>query len=467
MNDVKDKTVGTEPGFGVDSSGWMTPPVVVTLLMVVVMFLHVPLQNVLPNKIFVILLGLVIFTSAVWMDRSDVRLLEVGATEVAMGLYLLWNLFSMVSPHKYPPFDPLSQEISAPRLIMTGTLIPFVMYTVGRYTFDRAATVRALLWTIMALASYSAWVSIAPVTGPKELVWPRFLVDGSLPPEDTWADRAVGVFNQPVVNGLILALGVAVAMLLISKRSGEPTWRRWLAFFIAIACGYGLYLTHTRVAWLCGAMVLVIGALLAKGYRRGFIAALGLTATIVVANWSVFTSSDRAAGGIGSQAEVDDRLNMIQTAIWAFKQEPVAGWGIGRFVMVNTYHHQQWGPDVPWQRGYSISPHENEMGILAELGLVGLVLWLAVLVLIAYRLWNTYRTLPDRGLWGKPLALLAVTAFSILVCTGLTVDLRRFDFPTAIVFLLVGTAVGWSDRYKRTQAKTADPTDEHVYQPHG
>lgn len=455
---------GPAAEFGVEKTGWMTPPVVTTLLMLVVMFFHIPLEGVLPNKMFSILLGLVIVTAAVWIDASHTRPLDIGAVEVVMGLYLLWNLLSLASPHQYQALDPLSKEISVPRLIMTGTLIPFIMYAVGRYAFDRVAAVRVLLWTIMALAAYSAWVSIAPITGPTELVWPRFLVDGSLPPDETWIGRAVGVFNQPVVNGLVLALGVAVAMLLVSRRSGEPAWLRWLASFVAIACGIGLYLTHTRVAWLSAAVMLVTGAVLAKGYRTGYIAALGVTATIVAANWSVFTSSDRAAGGVASQAEVHDRLNMIQTAIWAFNEKPLAGWGIGRFAMVNTYHHQQWSPDVPWQRGYSISSHENELGILAELGLIGLALWVAVLTLLAYRLWDAYRTLPDRGLWGKPLALMAVTAFAMLTCTGWTVDLRRFDFPTALVFLLVGTAIGWSDRYKRVQATTSHPTHEQLCQ---
>lgn len=449
---------GDEPEFGSETTWWMTPPVVVTLLMVVIMFLHIPLADMLPNKIFSVLLGLVIVTAAVWIDTSRTRLLGIGAVEVLMGLYLLWNLISMLTPHKYPAVDPLSSAISAPRMIMTGTLIPFAMYAVGRYTFDRAAAVRVLLWTIMALAAYSAWVSITPTTGPTELVWPRFIVDGSLPPDETWIGRAVGVFNQPVVNGLILALGVGVAMLFVSKRSAEPRWRRWLAFFIAIACGFGLYLTHTRIAWLCGAVMLVIGVLLAKGYRSGYVAALGLTTTIVAANWSVFTSSDRAAGGVGSQSEVYDRLNVIQTAIWAFHEKPLAGWGIGRFVMVNTYHHQQWSPEIPWQRGYSAASHENELGILAELGVIGLALWIAVLALLGYRLWDAYRTLPDRGLWAKPLALIAVTALAMLVCTGWTVDLRRFDFPTALVFLLVGTAIGWSDRYRQVQETTSPPS---------
>ena len=57
-------------------------------------------------------------------------------------------------------------------------------------------------------------------------------------------------------------------------------------------------------------VVLIIGALLARGYRTGFIAALGITATIIAINWSVFTSTDREAGGVGSVGEVEDRLNI-------------------------------------------------------------------------------------------------------------------------------------------------------------
>ena len=186
---------------------------------------------------------------------------------------------------------------------MIGTVVPFVMYVVGRHTFDRTSAVRGLLWTILTLAAYSAAVSIMQFTGPTAWVWPRFIVDGSLKEDKTWVGRAIGVFNQPVINGLLLALGFAVAMLLMSRRS-EPAWRRWLAFVIAVACGFGLYLTHTRAAWLSGAVMLIIGALLAKGYRNGFIAAMGITATIIATNWSVFTSADRKAGGVGSVGEV-------------------------------------------------------------------------------------------------------------------------------------------------------------------
>jgi O-antigen ligase len=429
-------------------------PIIATIALLFTMFLSLPLKEHIDHPIppFVIAFVVLIASTALWMDRTPGRLRDIGAVEWTMAVYVMWNVYSMFAPHEYNDLS-----ISVPRLILVGTLIPFVLYAVGRYTFDRPAAVLALFWTILAVAAYSAVMSILPFTGPTDWVWPRYIVDAPL-----WGDgRAVGVFNQPVVNGMVLALGFVIAVLLASWRT-EPAWRRLAAFVVAVACGYGMYLTHTRAVWLCGAAVLIIGATLAKGFRTGFVAGLCLVTTVIFVNWSVFTSTDREAGGVGEQSQVLDRLNNAQTALWAATQKPITGWGIGRFAAVNTFHHQQWSLDTPWNRGFGNSSHENELGILAELGLIGLVSWICLLALIAYRLWKAYRTLPHDDLCGRPLAVIAIMAFAILVGTGLTVDLRFFDFPTAAIFLLAGIAIGWSDRLNRPEAAAGGDLAEQV-----
>ena len=383
-----------------------------------------------PAKLFLILLVVVVIATALWMDRTPTRLRGIGAVEWAMALYLMWNVYSMFAPHKYAAIIPLDRRtLQVPRFIMIGTVIPFVMYVVGRYTFDRTAAVRVLLWTILTLAAYSAAVSIMQFTGPTAWVWPRFIVDGSLNEDETWAGRAVGVFNQPVVNGMMLALGFAVAMLLISRRS-EPAWRRCLAFVIAVACGFGIYLTHTRAAWLSAAVMLIIGALLARGYRKGFIAALGITATIIAINWSVFTSTDREAGGVAlrrrgrgsAQQHPDSALGGRTETHCRLGHRPVPGRqhlppsAVGPGHAVDTWLWRTPRTKTSW-------------GFWPSWALIGLALWICVLALIAYRLWNAYRTLPDDDLCGKPLAVTAIIAMAILVCSGLDCRPPVFRLP--------------------------------------
>jgi O-antigen ligase len=184
----------------------------------------------------------------------------------------------------------------------------------------------------------------------------------------------------------------------------------------------------------------------ARNFRAGFVITLTGAVVVAAANWSTLTSSNRSAGGVTSTSEVDDRLNLAATAIAAIKEKPFAGWGISRFIELNTYQHKQWSPDINWTRGYSIAAHHTELGITAELGVVGLVLWLAVLVLLVRRLIFALRVLPADRFCGRGLALVAAFTFASWEITGQTVDLRYFDFLNALVLLLVGIAVGYAER---------------------
>lgn len=420
----------------------LSDPVVATVFLLAAMFLRNALLPYAGGAPFLLALAVLLAATAWWLSRPG-RTVSFGPTEWAMAGFVAWNLCSALLPHRYDSGDQFALEPrSLPHLILIPTVVPFVAYVVGRLVFDRVSAVRTALWALLAFATHSAVVSVLQITGPAELIWPSHL---SVLPE--WSGRAVGVLNQPVANGMVLAIGISVAALLATRRS-EPLWARSLALAIGLGCGCALYLTYTRAAWLSGLLVLLIGAALATGHRRGFVAALGVLAAVAAVNWATLTSSDRSAGGVGSTQEVDDRLNTIATALWAAERKPFIGWGLDRFWSVNTYHHQQWSADTPWIRGYAIPAHQNELGILAELGLIGLGLWLAVLVLVARRLWTAYRTLPVADLCGRPLAVVAISAFAILVCTGLTVDLRFFDFPLMAVFLIAGIAAGWGERHR-------------------
>lgn len=420
-------------------------PVVAVIAMLLALFLRVALAPHFRTPPFWFALALVLGAAFWWwLDRRHGRPRGVGAIGYAMGLYLLWIVYSMVSPHELSAAtgNPSYTSMAVPGFVVSSTLIPFILFLFGRFMVTSTRAVRAVLWALLLMAGYSATLAVMQFHGLQQWMWPRLSTD----PSATWIGRANGATGQPVENGIVLAVGIAIALQLIS-RSDEPPWRRWSAAVIAFGCGYGIYLTHTRAAWLSGAIVLVIGAVLAGGYRRWFAVTLGVVAAIITTHWATFTSSDRTSGGIGSESEVDDRLNMIRTALWAAEQKPLTGWGISRFQAVNTYHHQQWSSDVPWIRGHGIVSHENELGILAELGLIGLGLWVLTVALIAHRLWVAYRRLPRFAMTGSPLALTALIALAVFIVSGFTVDLRFLSFGTSVVFLLCGSAVGWNDRH--------------------
>ncbi len=380
--------------------------------------------------------GGVLVAAYVWPGTRPVRLPAVDAVGAAIGLYILWVLVSALTPHLYPAGLLGDESFSVPRFIVIGVVMPLVMHLVGRSLILTESRVRAVLWMLVTSGAYSALVSVLQFTGPSRIVWPRYIVEAP-----AWEGRANGAFNQPVVNGLVLIIGFLAAILLAAHAS-EPRALRFFAGAVAVGSTWAIYLTHTRAVWLSFALVLIIGAVTAAGFRKGFVLCLVTIAVGVALKWSTFTSADRDAGGVGSAGEVQDRLNTMATSFWAFDHKPWSGWGIGRFPAVNTYHHQAWSPEVPWERGFGIASHFDALGVLAELGIVGLGLWMTVLVLVATQLVRAVRRLPPQGLANRPFALTAAMAFVALVVAGTTVDLRLFDFPNIVVWMLAGAAIG-------------------------
>lgn len=424
--------------------GGLNNPVLAMMLLLTTLFLRPALApEALPVELFILAFCGVLGAAALAVARGAGRLPKLGSIELAMGLYVMWNIGSAIAPHPYSTIDPRTGELnSVYHFILTGVLLPIALYIVGRLLFDRESAVRTVLSAIVVFTAYSAAVSILQFHAPG-LVWPRYIVEQ--PPDHGWAERAIGVFGQPVANGLLLVVGFAVVVHL-AHRPLVPRWQRMALALLAVASVYGIYLTYTRAVWLTFVVLLVLCAVLLPRSRTSSVATIGAVVVVIVLNRTRFTSADRTVGGVGSPDEVGDRLNMIATAWWAVQERPLAGWGIGRFSRVNTYHHQQW-PGVDWIRGYSISSHFNDLGIAAELGLVGLGLWFTIVFLVIRRLVRAVATLPREGLCGRDLAAIALTAFVIWIVTGLTADLRFFDFANALVLLLAGIAVGVADRH--------------------
>jgi O-antigen ligase len=425
-------------------------PLVTTVLLLFASFARMAIDvGGLPAEPMTLLFVALVASAALAALRGNTSF-HFGPLEVAMSACVVWNIVSMVWPHTYPAVVPKTgEDIVLYRILLMGTVFPFVGYVVGRAMFRSASRIRVLLFSLLAFSAYSALVSVLQFTGPKALVWPRYIVDSP-----SWPERAVGVFNQPVCNGLVMSAGFVAAVLLARERS-LPTWQRLLSAAVAPMCAAGIYLTHTRAALIVFGLALVLCAFIARGARRVFVAMLVAAVLFLAAEWSTISSADRTKGGLGSTSEVHDRLNMITTSFWAIGEEPVMGWGLGRFQQVNTHHHQQWAADISWESGYGYSSHENELGIAVELGLIGLALWLTVLMMVARQVIGAFRRLPPGGVDGRPMGVVAIAALLVWLGSGATVDLRFFDFANLMVFLLAGAAVGAS--LQKSTAERRDP----------
>ncbi len=217
--------------------GLRNPVLACTYLLIATFFrLAIP-SGTFPVDPFLIAFAGVVASTWIWMAprRRNLSAVEVDPMLCAIVLYITWNVMSMVLPHPYPPGAPLDPEpFSVQRFIVIGTLMPLAMFLVGRWVFISRRAIRVLLWSMVSAAAYSAVVSILQFAAPA-LVWPRYIVSNPL--ALAAEGRALGVFNQPVVNGLVLIVGFLAATL-IASHAVESRLLRGCAAAVAVASAY-------------------------------------------------------------------------------------------------------------------------------------------------------------------------------------------------------------------------------------
>jgi O-antigen ligase len=165
--------------------------------------------------------------------------------------------------------------------------------------------------------------------------------------------RGPGFLNDP--NDLGQMLLVALPLVSLAWRTGRLIANGLFVLLPGALFLWAVYVTHSRGSLIA----LVLLALVVARKKIGTTASLILIALLVLSTWAVdFT------GGRGiSVAEGGDRLEAWANGLEMFKSSPIFGIGFGRFTDFND-----------------ISAHNLFVLCLAELGLVGSTIWVALIV---------------------------------------------------------------------------------------
>jgi len=165
--------------------------------------------------------------------------------------------------------------------------------------------------------------------------------------------RGAGFLSDP--NDLAQILLIALPLAFIAWRRGRIVANFFVVLVPAALLLWTTYLTHSRG----GLIALAAVALLAARKKLGTTASTGLAAVFILGMIALdFT------GGRGiSAADGADRLEAWANGLEMFKSAPIFGIGFGGFTDL-----------------YEITAHNSFVLCLAELGLLGSTLWLALLV---------------------------------------------------------------------------------------
>jgi O-antigen ligase len=268
------------------------------------------------------------------------------------------------------------------------------------------------LWTVDALAQ--AIIGSSPLFWSMDQLKWAFSGHGLCSPQEmAAADRLSGVLGPCNLKfGQVLASLSPFLLFAAARRASILGWS-----LVAAAVGVVLVLAGSRAAWLTYALVLVF-----SGWRligvRGLLACVAVgAAAAVVLTVSVPQVGDRVARTAMAWEGENDGVNQAlsgRAQIWAaatcmIQEHPINGVGARGFRDAYPACNPDPAAQEVWGDGPALHAHQIVLEILAETGLLGLLLWLAA-VAQAWRAWRFAP--PEARERARPAMLaLAVTVF--------------------------------------------------------
>jgi hypothetical protein len=226
--------------------------------------------------------------------------------------------------------------------------------------------------------------------------------------------------------------------------------RRWLGWLaVAAPIVAALYLTGSRS--VIGALTIGIVVLVLLVARRGVVAlraglAFAAVIALLVVSFPWLTGRD-VAGDLARQS-LTIRAELIRTGLRVMATRPIFGVGIDRFHLAAGTHatpelHALW----PERK----NPHNDFLRFAAELGAIGVGLFLWILAGAGIRVWRVLRSTDDRVLAGVAAGIIAFLVTS-LVSNPLMV--REVSY---VFWIALGLAVGRSVSLQQAEALSYPP----------
>jgi O-antigen ligase len=367
-----------------------------------------------------------------------------AATEILMLLFLIYCFVSMLLHGFFParPADP-----SPWFLFITAYLFPFIAFYFAKYCITRDEDISLVFHCIFFLGVYIALIAPLEFFGLREWIWPRYIGDTSI-----WLhlDRARGPFLNSAFNGTALICGFVCGVFVLKQKEGLG---RLIFSFLLCLFIPAIFFTQTRSVYL-GFFLALLGMLFF--YRVSFPKwkALALPVSIVVlfllAQVPNLLSAERRIGGVFQISEVTERLSLLTRSLLIFMDHPLLGVGHAQFGI--TVKNYLGALPVPFEF-VAVTQHNQIMGMLAELGLIGTSLYLSIVGIIFFHLFSLSGKIPRNDISRYNMLLSIGLIMLVVVVNNMFVEPAYCLFINAAFFTFGGIADGLYNRYRPATAQ--------------
>jgi putative inorganic carbon (HCO3(-)) transporter len=334
-------------------------------------YIHIPV----PLDRVVIFTGIATVLVRSWV-APDAPRVPVRRIHLLLAFLALYAIASSAAANT------LTQHEALFELLDRLGIVPFLLYLVAPAAFATERQRTILLWTLTVVGAYLGATAFFEMVGPHSLVFPSYISNPALGLHD---GRARGPFLEAGSDGLAMFCCAVAATVLFGRRA-QSRRLRYVLGGVVFLCLLGVVLTLTRESWLAAAVGGILAALASPRLRR-FVPIGMLVTAVAVGGALVVIPGLRAKvdSRATTQNSLWDRYNSDAAALRMFESRPLLGFGWGSFPTKSpAYYHVA--------RTYPLSAvqevHNVTLSNAAEIGAVGVVLWLIAVVMAAAAPWR-------------------------------------------------------------------------------
>ena len=320
-------------------------------------------------------------------------MLAMGRVRFRMAWPVGWVLLAVVGYFTVSAFASgfeTRSPITVHYRLIGGYYFPFIVFLLILHGLRREGDFRRIAIFFAGLGVYLTYIAWCEQLEFFALVWPRFIAD---PGVGIHWGRVRGPFVMSPAMGLALVY-CFFSNLVLARQSSPLT--RWLLLLANAAMLPAIFWTKTRSVWLSLVVCGLIWVLYAKRRTTRAVtvpALIALALVVAVANLEGFASEDREKGGLTDLEPILLRVGLAQMTGHMVADHPLTGVGFGHF----RDHAPEFArdPSSPFFAfSSSAMEHNNLLSVLAETGVIGLMLYGTVIVLLLRISVQLYRKLP-------------------------------------------------------------------------
>lgn len=323
-------------------------------------------------------------------------------------------------------------------LLFNIYIVPFSVFLIAKDLIKEEERIRKLFIFLSVVLLYISITAIFENFKLTAFVFPKDIMN---PGMGIHFGRARGPFLQAAINGTVLGM-LSVINLYMAINTRLP----YKIFFIIISfiSPVAILFTYTRAAWLAILLSFMFMLVIDRRFRKYIGILILLALIILIPLHSKIVDIDTLASRSYSMGPIYDRINLYHTYMAMFMDRPIMGFGFANF---NRYSHEYFSKERNAPYNIDIPEiHDTFSGTLVELGALGLIVFLSVLMSIFWMSIRLFRGLKEEGFLGKGFVVAFWGIALVYILNAFFIDMKNHQFQNVIFYLVAGIVAGLYQR---------------------